>query len=368
MADFDSSYDSGGETTGENSYDSVDISENGAEVDIDSSVESSVDVSGENSIEVTIPSGPEVGTEIDIANETETNSFISIGDSNIDNPGKVNIGDSNGDKPGEVSIDESSIGNPGEVSIDETNADINAIVNVDESNVSKSIEVNTEQDGKDAIGKNNFEGEEKINEYLDSLTEEEKGKQIEALGKMSIEERAVYAKNLENEPRITSTMKEVAQNNGAELQGLEYRIKTPSSTYEKMQEREDAMDIKDMNDIIRYTEIYSADKLAEGTNASLEDLKSRGFEVDRVKNTWDQENAAYRGINVVLKDPEGQTFELQFHTQESFDLKNGELHKLYEERRTMADDDPRAVEIDEKMTELSSKLERPKNIDEVKNI
>lgn len=319
MTDFDSSYDSGGETTGENSYDSVDIGNDGVEVD--------TNVEVENDVEVTIPSGPEVGTEIDIAKETD--SSIPIGDSNIDK---------------------------------------SVIVDVDESGVSKSIEVNTEQVGKDTIGKNNFEGEEKINEYLDSLSEEAKGKQIEALGKMSIEERAVYAKNIENEPRITNAMKEVAQNNGAELQGLEYRIKTPSSTYEKMHDYDNATDIKDMNDIIRYTEIYSLDKLAEGTNASLEDLKSRGFEVERVKNTWDQENATYRGINVVLKDPEGQTFELQFHTQESFDLKNGELHELYEERRKLADDDPRAVEIDEKMIELSSKLERPKNIDEVKNI
>jgi len=368
MADFDSSYDSGGETTTETSFESVDISDSETEIDINSSEESSIDISGENGAEIAMPDGPEVGTEIDIANETEINSFISIGDSSIDNPGKVNVGDSNGDKQGEVKIDESNNENSGEVSINEANVDKNTIINVDEANVSKSIEVNAEQENKDKVDENSLKGEEKINEYLDSLTEEEKGKQVEALGKMSVEERAVYAKNLENEPRITNTMKEVAQNNGAELQGLEYRIKTPSSTYEKMQEREDAMDIKDMNDVIRYTEIYSADKLAEGTNASLEDLKSKGYEVDRVKNTWDEENATYRGVNVVLKDPEGQTFELQFHTQESFDLKNGELHKLYEERRTMADDDPRAVEIDEKMTELSSKLERPKDIDEVKNI
>lgn len=368
MDDFDNSYDSGEETTGENSNDSFDISESGTEVDIDAGEELSVDISGGNNVEVAIPSGLKTGADIDIANTTEENPFISIDGSDIDNPEGKSGADSNGNKYGETEIDEPNSKNTDEVIIEETNVDKNAIVNVDESNALKSTENNAEQDDKNTVEKEILKGEETINEYLDSLPEEARGKQTEALGKMSTEDRIVYAKNLENEPCITKTMKEVAQDNKAELQGLEYRIKTPSSTYEKMKEREDGTDIKDMNDIIRYTEIYSADKLSEGINASLEDLKSRGFEVEKVKNTWVQENAVYRGVNVVLTDPEGQTFELQFHTQESFDLKNGELHKLYEERRTMADDDPRAVEIDEKMTELSSKLERPKNIDEVKNI
>jgi hypothetical protein len=31
-----------------------------------------------------------------------------------------------------------------------------------------------------------------------------------------------------------------------------------------------------------------------------------------------------KGVNVKLSSPEGQKFELQFHTRESFDLKNGD--------------------------------------------
>ena len=199
------------------------------------------------------------------------------------------------------------------------------------------------------------------------LSEESKAKQYEALDKMPEEEKKAYFDIIEKEPKITADVQDVANKNGAELQGLEYRVKTPSSTYEKMHEREEGMDIGEMKDVIRYTEIYPPDKLAEGTNASLKDFESRGYTVDRVKNTWDDENTSYRGINANLTSPDGQTFEVQFHTQESFDLKNGELHSLYEQRRTMADDDPRAVELDDRMSELSSKLERPNGIDEVKN-
>lgn len=202
---------------------------------------------------------------------------------------------------------------------------------------------------------------------FDGLSEEKRAKQIEALGKMTPEEREEYLSIVEKEAAITADAQSIADKNGAELKGLENRVKTPSSTYEKMYDRGEPRKLGGMNDIIRYTEVYPADRLAEGTNASLDEYESRGYTVDRVKNTWDEENASYRGINATLTSPDGQKFEVQFHTQESYDLKNGELHKLYEERRTMADDDPRAVEIDEKMVELSSKLDRPDNINEVKN-
>ncbi len=204
-------------------------------------------------------------------------------------------------------------------------------------------------------------------ECFDNLSEAVKASQLDVLNRMSDEEREAYYGIIEKEPAITVDVQAVAEKNNGELQGLEYRVKAPSSTYEKMHERGEEIDIGEMKDVIRYTEIYSPDKLAEGTNGSLQDFESRGYTVERVKNTWDDENTAYRGINANLISPDGQIFEVQFHTQESFDLKNGELHSLYEERRTMADDDPHAVELDDKMTELSSKLERPENIDEVKS-
>ena len=342
MSDFDSSYDSGEDTSGENANESIDVSESEIAIDVGTEENGAIDISEDDNLEIEIPSGPIIGTEIATADENEKNSFANVGGSKGDNPGEIYVGDENNGK--------------------------NATINIEGDQESKAVVVSAEENGEVKVETTIFEGEEKINEYLESLSEKDRAKQIEALSKMTEDERSVYAENLENEPQITATMEEIAQNNGAELAGLEYRVKTPSSAYGKMYDRDEPTDIKDMNDIIRYTEIYTGDNLAEGANASLQELESRGFEVVSVKNTWDVENATYRGINTVVRDPSGQTFELQFHTQESFDLKNGELHELYEERRTMADDDPRAIEIDEKMIELSSKLERPKNVHEVKKI
>ena len=46
------------------------------------------------------------------------------------------------------------------------------------------------------------------------------------------------------------------------LEGLDYRLKTPTSTYEKMYGRATSKPITEMNDLIRYTEIFEPDQLA----------------------------------------------------------------------------------------------------------
>ncbi len=255
-----------------------------------------------------------------------------------------------------------------ELRSDSTSGDVSEVesgLEVTESEMDAELANELENKYNNEIEENSEK--QKLPACFDGLSDEAKAKQLEALDKMSNEEKKAYFDIIEKEPAITADVQDVAQKNGGELQGLEYRVKTPSSTYEKMHERESGTDIGEMKDVIRYTEIYPPDKLAEGTNASLQDFESRGYTVDNVKNTWDDENPPYRGINVNLTSPDGQKFEVQFHTQESFDLKNGELHSLYEERRTMADDNPRAYKLDDRMSELSAKLERPDNIDEVKN-
>lgn len=222
-------------------------------------------------------------------------------------------------------------------------------------------------DGTKTDVKDEAAAKQELPECFSGLSDEAKQKQSEALGKMSDTERQAYLDVVEKEPKITADVQDITNANGGELQGLEYRVKTPSSTYEKMHGREQETNIGEMKDIIRYTEIYPPDKLAEGTNASLQAFEEKGYTVAKVKNTWDDENSAYKGINTTIVSPEGQAFEVQFHTQESFDLKNGELHSLYEERRVLSAKDPKGLELDDKMFELSDGLTRPDSIEEVKN-
>ena len=87
----------------------------------------------------------------------------------------------------------------------------------------------------------------------------------------------------------------------------------------------------------------------------------------KLKNTWLEEYASYYGIKAEIKASNGQIFELQFHTPESFELKENVLHAIYEQSRMIKNTDL-LTEFVDRMVDLSSKLERPKGIDELENI
>jgi hypothetical protein len=191
----------------------------------------------------------------------------------------------------------------------------------------------------------------------------------DGLSRMSETEKNDYLDVVSREPEITNDAKNIAERSGGELQGLEHRIKTPESVSNKLYERDNQREPKtvgDINDIIRYTEVHSPETLTDGVIKSLEEYESKDYSVERVKNSWLDENAPYKGINATLRTPDGQSFEVQYHTQESFDLKNGELHTLYEEARNLPNGSERKIELEDKMRELSSKLNIPNIIEGVK--
>jgi hypothetical protein len=80
-----------------------------------------------------------------------------------------------------------------------------------------------------------------------------------------------------------------------------------------------------------------------------------------------KDDSGYRGINATFIAPNGQKFEVQFHTQESFKLKN-ENHHLYEETRNPKTSQKRKDEINKISLEASEKLEIPKSIDKIVNV
>ena len=213
----------------------------------------------------------------------------------------------------------------------------------------------------------NAGAEYQLPEAFDYLSEEAKQKQIDALKRMSDSDRETYMQVVEKEPQITAKVQEITSKAGGELEGLDYRLKTPTSTYEKMYGRATSKPITEMNDLIRYTEIFEPDQLAEGTNLSLQEFEANGYSVARVKNTWGDTSNPYNGINATILSPEGQAFEVQFHTLESFNLKNGQLHSLYEQCRVLSPSDPMVAQLNDEMFALSESLQKPLNINEVLN-
>ena len=88
----------------------------------------------------------------------------------------------------------------------------------------------------------------------------------------------------------------------------------------------------EIGDALRYTMVSDNPKTAiKAFEEALRDLEGQGHEVLQIANSWSDGNA-YQGINVDVKSPEGLTWELQFHTSESFDLKMAN-HADYEVMR-----------------------------------
>ncbi len=182
-----------------------------------------------------------------------------------------------------------------------------------------------------------------------------------------------YENAVKNEPDITKDLQEIASNTGTELVGLKYRIKTKESYLRKV--KTDSISLsqealnkvaKNTNDIIRYTYQNTVPDLVDSYEQVAAELANKGYEEIKVKNFWLDKNNPYNGINTVYKTSNNQIFEVQFHTSESFELKNGELHKLYEEFRKDDTSAERRAEITEEMFKLSSKLTIPQNIDKIK--
>jgi len=59
--------------------------------------------------------------------------------------------------------------------------------------------------------------------------------------------------------------------------------------------------------------------------------------------------------------------QVQFHTLDSFNLKNGQLHSLYEQCRVLSPSDPMVAQLNDEMFALSESLQKPLNINEVLN-
>ena len=190
--------------------------------------------------------------------------------------------------------------------------------------------------------------------------------EMQALARMSDSERAVYYRAMEVEPEITRDVVAVGAANGGETVGLDARVKLPESLEAKLHSVDDPVDIDRVSDILRYTHVFSPEQLADGTNASLSAYEQQGYTIRAVKNTWEDPNLPYKGINVRMLSPDGQPLEVQFHTQESFALKSGEMHDLYKQYGKLPKDSMEAIELQNRMFALSRSLQMPARISEVR--
>ncbi|AMW17149.1 minor capsid protein [Glaesserella parasuis] len=189
----------------------------------------------------------------------------------------------------------------------------------------------------------------------------------------SIEE--LRQKAIDVEPEITEKITEIISSVGAKTAGLEYRLKSLESLKRKVETEvlagiSEKQAINSVKDVIRYTAILDVNNFVLQYDKIQSALEKQGYFTVVVKNTW-KYGAVYKGVNTfvtTLIKKDNVVFELQYHTQQSFDLKNGVLHNLYEQFRDPATPQDERKKLYEKMQILSSKLTVPKDIQKVKGV
>jgi uncharacterized protein YukE len=170
-------------------------------------------------------------------------------------------------------------------------------------------------------------------------------------------------------PRIAAHIEDVARQTGGTPVGQQWWVKSQESLARKI--------LKDMRatrltaeqaasrvtDALRFTVTYPGESLTGSVETALDRLRGQGYEVLEVNNSWVAHNR-YKGINVDLEAPDGQLFELQFHTPESWQLKQ-QTHGLYEVVRDPGYPLEVRQRAHEELVRLSSGLEHPAGIERI---
>ena len=178
-----------------------------------------------------------------------------------------------------------------------------------------------------------------------------------------------YADYLSTEFEITKFLVDFAKTNNAVLAGLEYRVKSPKSLYNKLYQRVEKSFFDSIADVIRYTVILEPKEYVEQIRSVTDALYEKNWKIYSLKNYWVNDSFPYNGVNAKFTNSRNYRIEIQFHTQESFDVKMSEEdHKLYEQRRVLEPGCDEYNRILQLQLKLYSDMEYPENIADLEKI
>jgi hypothetical protein len=169
------------------------------------------------------------------------------------------------------------------------------------------------------------------------------------------------------ESHVTEDLRQIKDESphSAELVGLEFRRKGEDRLKEKVAEvlsaaGPDATPQEVVNavpDAIRYTFRFSKEDYTSGYQDISRRMEERGYELHYNKNHW--EDSGYKGINTRWLTPQGQRFEVQFHTPESYHAKQEVTHEAYERIRNPLTTDEERLALDTFQAEVCSWIPAP---------
>jgi hypothetical protein len=159
---------------------------------------------------------------------------------------------------------------------------------------------------------------------------------------------------------------------GGWLEGFKHRLKDEDRLCEKIApvlevepQTTAAAALREIPDAIRYTYCFEHEKYTKGYYDIKERYEGRGHEMYYSQNHWT--DLEYKGINTRWVTLEGQRFEVQFHTPESFHAKHYVTHPAYERLRNSATSDKEREELKEFQREVSSWVRVPDDATSIPN-
>jgi hypothetical protein len=163
---------------------------------------------------------------------------------------------------------------------------------------------------------------------------------------------------------VTPAMQRIeAEDSSRRLVGLDHCLKGKDRIEEKVNfdmEKKDITAVEafsNVKDSIRYTLQYPEASYADGVSGDVERLKDTGFTLVDLRNSW--ATAEYKGINTRWREPQsGQLFEVQFHTEASFEAKQ-ETHWAYEKLRSPQTSRAEQRELQQYQREVSARIPVP---------
>ncbi len=172
----------------------------------------------------------------------------------------------------------------------------------------------------------------------------------------------------EAEPGLSGDAQAIEQENkhtyGGWLEGFKHRLKEEDRLLEKAAEQlaaeedESAADVLSrIPDAIRFTYCFQPENYTRGYYDITERFESRGHEMYYSKNYWT--DPEYKGINTRWVTAEGQRFEVQFHTPDSFHAKHQVTHLAYERIRDTSTRRAERRELHAFQREVSLRIQIP---------
>lgn len=140
------------------------------------------------------------------------------------------------------------------------------------------------------------------------------------------------------------------------MAGLEFRLKTVDSLARKIESCPE----RTINDALRYTMTFDEPAFTQSVRSTMNRMDQQGY---RLVKVWNQflEGVPYKGINASYHTPDGQLFELQFHTPASLEMKQTTNHPLYEQQRLYQRSDPQWKALNQQMIHNSKSVSIPKD-------